>query len=141
MKRPFVAFITAALAAVALIGTPALAQKPAKAAKKAGKHQEKAIDKRLDRLSQELGLTDQQKTDIKAILETQRSKAKAIHDDKNLTPEQQKTQLRELQKQTRQDITAKLTADQVAKLKALHHHAKGAGTATGAKPAEAPNKP
>ena len=70
-----------------------------------------AMCKRSERLTQQLGLSDEQKTKVEAIFEAQREKAKALHEETDasikavLTPEQQTKfdSLKEQRKQMRQE--------------------------------------
>ena len=82
-----------------------------------GHHCEKG--KRLDHLAKELGLTDQQKEQIEAVFKAQHPALKAIREDKSLTPEQQKEQLKPILKGIRQQIKSSLTPEQQAKWKEL----------------------
>jgi Spy/CpxP family protein refolding chaperone len=124
-----------ALGALTFFAAPSHAQKPGKAAK----HAAKAGHGKFEKLAKELNLTDDQKAKIKPIIENQAKQVKAIREDKSLNPAQQKDKLRSLAKETRPQIEAILTPDQLAKLKALHHHKKDG--AKGAAPSTAPAKP
>lgn len=71
----------------------------------------------LDRMSEDLNLTEEQKTKIKAIMEQQRPQLEALRDDKTLTPEQRREKHQELREQLRAKIDAVLTPEQLEKAK------------------------
>ena len=82
-----------------------------------GHHWEKG--KHLDHLAKELGLTDQQKEQIKALFKAQHPALKAIRENKSLTPEQRKAQMKPIFKGIRQQMKSILTPEQLAKWKEL----------------------
>ena len=106
-------FVLAALSlalAAPLLSTPALAAH--------GAHGQKA-NKRLQKMADELNLTDAQKAQMRPVLQNAQQQSKAIKDDATLTPEDRKAKLKEMRKSTRQQTMAILTPDQQAKLKSI----------------------
>lgn len=70
-----------------------------------------------DRLdAAELGLTDEQKEQIRQIRERQREQLETLRRDQNLSPEERRAKARELRKQTREQVQAVLTPEQWEKL-------------------------
>jgi Spy/CpxP family protein refolding chaperone len=72
-----------------------------------------------------LNLTDAQKTQVKAIFEDAKTKAEAVHNDKSLTPDQQKAQMMEIRKAAFGQVKQVLTPEQQQKLQdimAKHCH-------------------
>ena len=65
----------------------------------------------------DLGLSQEQKDQMKQIREQQRAKRDAIRDDDSLSPEQRRAKMRELRKENRTQIGSVLTPEQKAKLK------------------------
>ncbi len=70
-------------------------------------------------LAKWLQLTDEQKAKIKSIMSTAREQARKIRIDNSLTPEQKRKQLRELRRNTRQEIGSVLTPEQREKMRKL----------------------
>src|SRR5690242_162101 len=73
----------------------------------------------LQRMAQQLNLTQDQQTKVQDIFKQQRSQAQAIRQNTSLTPEQQKEQLKQLRESTHSQISAVLTPEQQAKMKEL----------------------
>lgn len=66
-----------------------------------------------------LNLTDDQKAKIKSKTTDAKARALSVRNDKNLTPDQQKSKLMEIRKSTRQQIMQVLTPEQRQKLTSL----------------------
>lgn len=64
----------------------------------------------------ELGLTDEQKEQIRQIRDQQREKLQAIRADESLTPEERRAQAHKLREETRAQMGAVLTPQQKEKL-------------------------
>ncbi len=73
-------------------------------------------EERLDRLSKDLNLTDDQKAKIKPILEKEADQRKALMEDQSTSREDRRAKFMELQQKTHEDIKAVLTPDQQKKL-------------------------
>jgi protein CpxP len=123
-SRIAVAFTAFALTA----GIPALAQKttttttpsastqsaqsaPATKAEKKTAHKE-----RKEKMAKELGLTDQQKQQMKSLQQDQRKQMKAVRDDSSLTQEQKQEKFKEIHKAGMEKRDALLTPDQREKM-------------------------
>jgi len=123
MKNPIQLTLTAvAFCLTAAVAAPIFAQSAPTQAQPQGRHHGEG---RLKKLADYLGLTDAQKAQIKPILENARQQAKIIRQNMTLSPEDKKTQEKELRKSTMEQIKAILTPDQLAKLKAMHQHKHG----------------
>ena len=116
-----------ALAALSLAFAAPLFTLPAHA----GAQGQKAGGKRLQKLADDLGLTDAQKAQMKPILMSSRQQMQAIQADTTLTPDARMEKMKALRKSTRQQTMAILTSDQRTKLKAIRqakHEAKEGST-------------
>ena len=83
----------------------------------------------LKKLADYLGLTDDQKAQIKPIMKSTAQQVKAVRSDTTLTPDAKKAKIKEIRKDSRQQIMAILTPDQKTKLAALRHHRSNQGGA------------
>jgi Spy/CpxP family protein refolding chaperone len=77
----------------------------------------------LNRMSQQLNLTDDQKTQIKPILEDQAKQMDALRQDTSMSPQDRHGQMRQIRANTMQKIRPILTADQQKKLDDLEKNA------------------
>jgi Spy/CpxP family protein refolding chaperone len=100
-----------ALAGLLISGNPAAAQNEPSAPRRQN------IQQRVDRMSEELNLTDEQKPKFKALLE---SEAKAMQelrrDTNNVTREQRQAKVREIRDENQKKMKALLTPEQFEKL-------------------------
>lgn len=78
-----------------------------------------------DRMAQQLNLTDQQKTQIQGIFQTQRQQAQAIRQDTSLTPEQKQDKLKALRSSTHQQVQGVLTPEQQQQMKQFREQHQG----------------
>jgi protein CpxP len=109
--------VLAALAIVAgMVGVsiPAAAQGTAQDAVKAT----------LQKISEALNLTDDQKEKLRPILQEEVDKMKAVRDDTSLTPDQKKAKLREIHEAYRPKVNDVLTPEQQAKWQKMKEEAK-----------------
>ncbi len=91
---------------------------------------------RMGKMAAALGLSDAQKAQMKPILESARDQAKAVKADTTLSPEDRKSKMKAIRKDTMTKIGPILTPDQKQKLVTMRHHRKGAqGGAPAVKPA------
>jgi periplasmic protein CpxP/Spy len=75
-----------------------------------------------------LGLTDQQKAQLKSIHESARQQVESIRNDSTLTADQKEAKLRSLHQSTEQQVSSVLTPEQREKLQELrHNHHRGFG--------------
>ena len=77
---------------------------------------------RLERLSKELKLTDEQKTQLKPILEEQQKQFQALRDDNTLTREERMSKMQQIRKSTQEQMNSVLTPDQQAKLQKMNEN-------------------
>lgn len=77
---------------------------------------EQAVDRRLDRMTSQLGLDSSQSAAIRSLNEQARNQAKTIRENSSLTQEQKIQQLQALRQGTRDQINGTLTAEQKTKL-------------------------
>jgi protein CpxP len=75
---------------------------------------------RLERLSKELKLTDEQKTQLKPILEDEQKQFEALRNEGSLTREERWTKMQEIRQSTHERMNSVLTPDQQAKLKKMY---------------------
>ncbi len=74
---------------------------------------------RWNALAKHLNLTDEQKAKIKSIVENARQEAQKVRANSSLTPQEKRTRLRDLRRNTRQEIGSVLTPEQRTKLQKL----------------------
>jgi len=77
------------------------------------------------KMMQDLNLTTDQKTRMKALHEDMRQQRNAIQNDASLTTEQKKEKMKELHQNQMQKMNAILTPDQQAKMKSFREQGKG----------------
>lgn len=70
----------------------------------------------LGKIAQALDLTDEQKADIKPIVDQRRAKMMVLRENKSLTPEQKRAQAKEILQASLQQIKGILTPEQQQKL-------------------------
>jgi periplasmic protein CpxP/Spy len=112
--------ISLAIAAVLVLGQVALAGQYQGPNQDRGGRRAMDPDARLERLSKELKLTDEQKTQLKPILEDQQKQFQALRDDNTLTREKRRSKLQEIRQSTQEQMNSVLTSDQQAKLKKMY---------------------
>lgn len=74
------------------------------------------VEARLQKLSSELNLTDDQKTQLKPVLQGEYKQLKAVHDDSSLSPDQKQSKMTEIHDGAKSQINSILTPDQQKKL-------------------------
>lgn len=77
------------------------------------------VEQRLQRLSQELNLDDQQKAKIKPILEAEHKQMEALRSDSSLSPEDRRAKFREIHENTLKQMNPILTPEQQEKFAAM----------------------
>lgn len=118
-SKVFQKFLIATVAGFLLCGASAVAQQATpptapEAAQKAGARD--MVDMRLQRMSQHLNLTEEQKSRLTPILKNEAEQARAIRQDTSLTPDQRRAKVKELRQSTRAQIETILTAEQRQKM-------------------------
>lgn len=79
---------------------------------------------RLEWLSKELNLSDEQKEKLKPILHDEAKQMRAVHEDSSLTPDQKRDKAKQIRKTFRPQIQAVLTPEQQEKFKTLKQEAR-----------------
>lgn len=77
------------------------------------------LQSKLQQLSSELNLTDDQKTQLKPILQDEVGKLKAVRDDSSLSPDQKQAKMKTIHDGAKTQIDAILTPEQQKKLQAM----------------------
>lgn len=86
-----------------------------------------SIDKRVEKMTQKLDLTDEQASQVRSILEGKKEAFTKIR-EQNLERDQKRAQMHELRQSTRQEIARVLNDEQKAKMKKFkkrRHHKRG----------------
>lgn len=78
------------------------------------------MQEHFEKMSKELNLTDDQKTQVKAAMQDQMTQMKALRADTSLTPDQRKDKAKDIRKATHEKMMAILTDEQKEKMKAMH---------------------
>jgi Spy/CpxP family protein refolding chaperone len=71
-----------------------------------------SVEQRVDRLSTELKLTDEQKTKVTALFEDDAKKMRELRSDKNLTREEQREKFRSMRSESESKLKQILTPEQ-----------------------------
>lgn len=74
---------------------------------------------KLQTLSSELNLTDDQKAQLKPILQDEAQQLKALHDDTSLSPDQKKAKVAEIRQSHKSQVSSILTPEQQKKLDSI----------------------
>jgi Spy/CpxP family protein refolding chaperone len=82
------------------------------------------VQAKLQELSTELNLTDDQKTQLKPVLQDEFKQLKAVHDDASMSPEQKKAKAAEIHDGAKSQMGSILTPEQQKKLAAMKDKAK-----------------
>jgi Spy/CpxP family protein refolding chaperone len=82
------------------------------------------VQQRLQHMSSDLNLTEDQKQKIQPILQSEFQQAKGVHDDSSLTPDQKKAKMQDIQDSAKSQIGPVLTPEQRAKWVAMKDQAK-----------------
>ena len=102
-------------------------QSVAQASSPGDMHQERGPEARLDWLSQQLNLTDEQKEKLKPILADESRQMKAVRDDTSLTADQKHDKMKQIKASTRPQIEAILTPEQRQKFAQIREEGKERG--------------
>jgi periplasmic protein CpxP/Spy len=122
LKRLFVVAATAMLAfGVAMAGAQTSAQSgsdnpqagPPEGGHMRGQHM--TPDQQLEHLSKALNLTDDQKSQIKPVLEERQQKMESLRSDSSLSPEDRRSKMRSLMEDSNTKLRAVLTDEQKSK--------------------------
>ena len=77
------------------------------------------VQAKLQELSSELNLTEDQKTQLKPVLQSEVKQLKAVHDDTSLSPDQKEAKMKEIHAGAKGQISSILTPEQQQKLAAM----------------------
>ncbi|HEY1787333.1 MAG TPA: hypothetical protein VGJ73_04225 [Verrucomicrobiae bacterium] len=75
----------------------------------------------IEKVEQNLNLTDDQKTQVQPILEAQRQKMKELRNDSSLSTDDRRAKMKEIRKETSDQLQPILTPDQFTKWKTMNH--------------------
>ena len=127
-----VVFAAAALASVlslqpfARAADPSVAAQPAPVAAQPGQNERgAAIRARMREVAKDLGLTDEQKQQLKPILQEEWAKLKALRDDQSLTRPEKLEKLKTMREDVLPQLKEILTPEQLAKWQKLREERLG----------------
>ena len=112
------ALSTAMILELSAVARPQAAQQPPPS--QAGPHMppgRESVEQRVERLSKELDLTQEQRDKIRPILEEQMKQMRTVREDSSLTQEQRREKAMAAMKETHQKVEAILNPEQREKLK------------------------
>jgi Spy/CpxP family protein refolding chaperone len=82
------------------------------------------VEARLQKLSSELNLTDDQKNQLKPILQDEIQQLKTVHEDSSLSADQKKEKMTEIRQASRSKMRSVLTPEQQTKLDSMKESAR-----------------
>lgn len=85
------------------------------------------MEERFNKISEQLGLTEQQQSTLKAYREAHREKLKALHEDDSLSAEEKREQMRAYRESRKEKFESVLSDDQKATLEAIKAERKEMG--------------
>lgn len=110
--------------------TPEQKNQVAAQRKEMGKRMQEGQAKRFDKMKTQLGLTEEQSKKLKENQAGFQTKIKSIREDKSLSDEQKKEQVKAVFKQQQDQFKSVLTPEQLEKMKAARPGRKGRGIST-----------
>lgn len=90
-----------------------------------GKRPHFSVNQQVNRLSTQLSLTDDQKPQVKAVLENRQKQMHDLHADTSLTPQDKRSKMRSITEEENTKMKAILTADQYEKYQQITKRARG----------------
>jgi Spy/CpxP family protein refolding chaperone len=84
-----------------------------------------SVDERLQRMSERLNLSDEQKTKIRPILENEAKQMRELRENKSLSPEDRRAKTREIQRSTQERMDRILTREQREKMRETKEKGRG----------------
>lgn len=114
-----VLFTGVALAGILSLQSMARATETSAATQPAKVEQDGAVLKHMQKVATELGLTAEQKQQLKPILRGERAKLKALRDDQSLTRLEKRKKLMALREELMPQLKGVLTPEQLAKWQQL----------------------
>ncbi len=79
-----------------------------------------SVQQRLDHMSRQLNLTDEQKAKLKPVLEDEMKQMQAVRQDSSLSRDQRREKMMQIHQSTKPQIEAVLTPEQKDKLNRMH---------------------
>ena len=110
---------------VALCAGPAGAQEPPSGEHMGQQHRMMNPDEELTRLDSRLKLTDDQKSQIKPILEDRQKKVADLHHDTSVSPEDRRGKMRSIMEESNGKIRDVLNDDQKKQFDEMQQHGRG----------------
>jgi protein CpxP len=95
----------------------------------------------LEWLSKELNLTDEQKAQVKPILDEQSKQMRATQEDTSLTQDQKREKMKQIHQTTHSQINGVLTPEQQKKFAEMKEEHKGQREGSKENPSEQPKQP
>ena len=95
--------------------TPEQQKKYAEKKDDARENRQGMVERRIEMMSKNLNLTEQQKKDVKPIFENEMKEMRTVREDSSLTPEQKREKTKAIQQTTRESINKILTSEQQKK--------------------------
>jgi hypothetical protein len=92
-----------------------------------GQGQPMTADQRLQRMTQQLNLTDSQQQQIKPILENESKQMQALHEDSSLSQQDRMTKMMAIRQDSSSQIKPILNADQQKQYEEMTNRRRGAG--------------
>lgn len=92
-----------------------------------GHGQPPTTEQRLQRMTQQLNLTDEQQQKIKPILDSESTQMQALRSDSSLTQEERMAKMKQIRQASSEQIKPILTADQQQKYTEMMSHQGGYG--------------
>ena len=112
----------------------------AQAQTEAGPHHGQRANQ-LERLTKELNLTDEQKAQVKPILDEQSKQMRATQEDTSLTQDQKREKMKQIHQTTHSQINGVLTPEQQKKFAEMKEEHKGQREGSKENPSEQPKQP
>ncbi len=128
MRKVLFATLMLALLSIVPGATPAQEAPAAPSDQQAQKQPpspEQRVDRMLDRMTQNLSLSDEQREKIRPILLDQVQQMRALRDDTSLSPQDRRAKVRTIRRATRQKVDQILTPEQKAKRRENWQKARG----------------
>src|SRR5438067_989883 len=95
--------------------------------KPGGRGRGPSIEQRMERMTEELKLTDEQKPKVKAVLEASQKKRQELFGDTSVAREDRREKMRAINEEEDKKLKEILTADQYAKHEKMREQLRGGG--------------
>jgi len=102
--------------------TPEQQKKFAEMKEDARENRQGMAEKRIEMMSEKLNLTEQQKKDIKPIIENEMKEMRTVREDSSLTPEQRREKTKAIRQTTQAELNKILTPEQQKKYAEMEEH-------------------